>query len=84
LDSSTSNSINTADISLTTCTITRDTTTPIRQSITAKINHLTATNTPNTSARQLIPQITLEYEIALVSNKILKLELKKTREVLAA
>jgi hypothetical protein len=32
----------------------------------------------------LIPQITLEYEIALVTNKILKLELKQTREVLAA
>jgi len=32
----------------------------------------------------LIPQITLEYEIALVTNKILKLELKETRDVLAA
>lgn len=84
LDSSTSNNIDTADISLTICTITRDTTTPIRQSITAKIDHLAATNTLNTPARQLIPQITLEYEIALVTNKILKLELKQTRDVLGA
>ena len=50
LDSSASNNINTADISLTTCTITRDTTTPIRQSITAKINHLTTTNNIDTPA----------------------------------
>ena len=83
-DSSASNNFNTTDISLTTYTITRDTATPIRQSITAKINNLAATNTLNTPARQLIPQITLEYEIALVTNKILKLELKQTQEVLAA
>lgn len=82
-DSSGSN-VDTADISLTTCTITRDTVTPIRQSITAKINHLAATNAINTPARRLIPQFTLEYEVALVTNKILKLELKQTRDVLAA
>lgn len=83
-DSSTSNNVDIADIPLSTCTITRDTATPIRQSITAKINHLAATNTLDTPARQLIPQITLEYEIALVTNKILRLELKETRDVLAA
>ena len=83
-DSSTSNNVDTADISLTTCTITRDIATPIRQSITSKINHLAATNTLDTPARRLIPQITVEYEIALVTNKIMKLELKQTRDVLAA
>jgi DDE superfamily endonuclease len=83
-DSSVSNNVNVADISLTTYTITCDTATPIRQSIAAKINHLAVANTLNTPARRLIPQITLEYEIALVTNKILKLELKETRDVLAA
>ena len=47
-DSSISKNVDVADISLTTYTITRDTTTPIHQSITAKINHLAATNTLDT------------------------------------
>jgi CCR4-NOT transcriptional regulation complex NOT5 subunit len=53
-DSSDSNNVDMADVSLTTCTVTRDTVTPVLQSITAKINHLTITNTLNTPARQLI------------------------------
>jgi hypothetical protein len=83
-DSNGSNDIETADISLTTYTITCDTVTPVRQSITAKINHLAATNTLNTPARRLIPEITMEYEIALATNKILRLELKETRDILGA
>ena len=83
-DPSISDNIDAADISLTTYTITHDTATPVRQSIAAKINHLAAANALNTPARRLIPQITFEYEVALVTNKILKLELKETRDVLAA
>jgi hypothetical protein len=36
------------DILFIICTITRDIVAPVLQSITAEINHLTATNTPNT------------------------------------
>jgi hypothetical protein len=70
------------DISLSICTITRDTVAPVHQSITVKINHLAVTNTLNIPSRQLISEIIMEYEIALVINKILWLELKETRDVL--
>src|SRR5947207_7491101 len=52
-DSSGFNIVDTADISLTTYTITHDTVTPVHQSITAKINHLAVTNTLNTPTRRL-------------------------------
>jgi len=83
-DSSGSNDVDTADIALTIYTITHDTVTPIRQSITAKINHLAAINALDTPAHRLIPEITKEYEIALATNKILRLELKETQDVLGA
>ena len=70
-----------ADISLIICTISRDTVTPVLQSITAKINHLIITNTLNVPTRRLISEIIMKYEIALMINKILRLELKKIRDV---
>ena len=36
------------------------------------------------AAASVVPEITMEYEITLVTNKILKLELKETRDVLGA
>ena len=83
-DSSVSDNVDVDDITLATCAIIHETTPPIHPSITVKINHLAAANALNTPARRLIPQITFEYEIALVTNKILKLELKETRNVLVA
>ena len=55
-----------ADISLNTCTFTHNTATPIRQLITAKINHLAAANALNTPAQRLIPQITSCKDTALM------------------
>jgi hypothetical protein len=77
-----SNNVDMADISLIIRTVTRDTVAPVLQSIAAKVNHLTVINTLNTPARQSISELTMEYEIALAINKILRLELKETRDVL--
>jgi hypothetical protein len=83
-DKNSSNITEIGDISLTSCTITDITTTPILQSVHTKINHLVMMNAINTPVRRLIPQLNMAHEIALASNKIMKMQLKEIQDVLGA
>ena len=80
----TTSSLEINDISFSKCIISDITTTPILRSVHTKLNHLAVINAINTPARRLIPQLNMAHEIALATNKLLKMQLKETQDILGA